>query len=87
MKYLQGFIGKIAVCGGFKSTFVVIPDTPLTLWFRGPQPALAVPSANLIGCSFIPEPTNWDLPETVPVPNCCEKFRNHSRYQFAKEEI
>ena len=69
MKYLQGFAGKIMVCRGFKRTLVVTPNIPLTFWFGGPQPALGVPNATLIGCSSVLELTNWDphcSPESWP---------------------
>lgn len=57
------------VLRAFKGLFLSSPTPTVPLRLGGPQPALGTPSANLIGCSFVPEHDNWYARETAKYPH------------------
>lgn len=69
-------ISNNPILRAFKGFSPIPPTTTVPPGLGAPQPALGVPSANLIGCSFVPEPDNWNARETA-------KYHDSSR-QFLK---
>ena len=58
-------ISNNPILSAFKGLFLFSHKTTVSLRLGGPQPALGMPSANLIGCSFVPKSNNGTPGETA----------------------